>query len=202
MGIDTKGIIGIRNTVADPFEINDIIHKVIHGLIDACPDVVAKRKIGYPVPWCIINREAEDAGKPVVYRMPITQMYGGGIQSISVNFTYCSEVRNLSVHFGCHSDYRELFVGRRIILSLGCWGHAEEIITAVLRRIGDGYGFATWIITNDCSSVPVVVTSAKDGTEAATLVPIVEKKRTRAKAELVHPPCYQTSKPKTKVNCP
>lgn len=178
MGVDTKGIVDLRNTILNPFETYDHIYKAIMCMFNECPEIIAKRKEGYAMPWHRINQEAKEAGKEQIFRMPSASM-SNLFELFTVHFTYLGENRNLSVNFGCHNDYKELFVGRRLILSFGSWGHSVEIMERILKTLGEALGFKTYLIPDDCAEDAVesatVVTEAKDfGTEGATLVRLAD----------------------------
>lgn len=54
-----------------------------------------------------------------------------------------NNTRQMSVHYGCTSDYRDITTDDCTYLSLGCWGESVEIMECLLRKYGG------WIIRND-----------------------------------------------------
>jgi len=57
---------------------------------------------------------------------------------------WCSNnQRDMSVHYGCKSDYEDITTDDCTYLSLGCWGESVEIMECLLRKYGG------WIIRND-----------------------------------------------------
>ena len=75
--------------------------------------------------------------------IPIPYRTTGGFSSYTPNLSYMSftfslgkeERRDMSIHFGCHHDSDEFFLGENVILSLGVWGSVDKIMEAMAKRL-------------------------------------------------------------------
>jgi hypothetical protein len=100
-----------------------------------------------------MSPEARSIGLPEGFAYPSTRLAPdlGMAQTV---FTICGEKRMLSVQFNCDSDASERYLGEKIILSMGCSGLSEEVISTVLgslTHLGRCY-----VDRNDCDDEPDV----------------------------------------------
>ncbi len=59
--------------------------------------------------------------------------------------------RNMHLHCRCHTDYSDVYLGPKIIMSLGCWGDSVALIRAAGAAIATGLGSKLYWTESDCS---------------------------------------------------
>lgn len=105
----------------------------------------------------IISEMKKETGEEVYYRIFKKEQFTSPVCTISdftemmnIDFYFNGDYRSMTVHLTCDNDYLEAAKGKRIILSLGCYGESERLIKTALQglsSLGD-----TYFIDNDCSS--------------------------------------------------
>ena len=88
------------------------------------------------------------------YSWPQAELYEN--RMLTLNFQYKGENRNLHIFFTCNNDYDDEMDGKvmkssKIILSLGAWGHAVEIMESCLDALSS-LG-KTYITNDDCADM-------------------------------------------------
>lgn len=76
--------------------------------------------------------------------------YSYDFGSFHIDFSVNDENRSLFVTHTCSNDYSDVYVGDKIIFSLGCWGSSEEIMLLLadtVKEFGDVY-----FTKNDCET--------------------------------------------------
>lgn len=115
MTVDTKGY--IRTPVKNVMHVMTIVEKTIRKMIRA------KLPIG---PRALYMPEG--------FAYPDTRL-SPDIGMAQTTFSIGGERRTLTVHFGCDCDAEVRYPGKKLILSLGCYGLSEEVITEVLSNL-------------------------------------------------------------------
>lgn len=132
MGVNTNGL--VMTNEKNPFlvcsKINDAIHKAM------LQETNGKD-------WRSITR-SEEFAHPKFEMNPDLEM-------MTVFFTWKTEKRMLSIHFGCDCDGVDVgyYDGSKIIMSLGFWGDSVNLMRIALESLKE-FGNA-YLIENDCS---------------------------------------------------
>lgn len=129
MTVDTKGFVLTKEK--EPFKIWSIIKDSIYNEI--------KKETGIDDITCVWGEN---------YTMPNCQI-ADFAKMLTVHFVFAGESRQLSVHLDCDHDFEERKKGKKIIFSLGAWGHSVQLIECVLRGFAD-YG-KLHMIDDDCN---------------------------------------------------
>lgn len=74
-------------------------------------------------------------------------------QMFNITFWDGDDRRSMSVHFDCHSDYSDVYDGKKIIISLGCWGRSKMIVHDCIKAIQTALSSTdAFFQENDCDS--------------------------------------------------
>lgn len=94
------------------------------------------------------------SGTPPIERMRMLRVeteVPEDARSALIKFTDGSDHRQLWVHFDCDLDYRDVYTGKKIILSLNRWGRSSEIIKAVGSALATVLDADFYFTASDCS---------------------------------------------------
>lgn len=133
MTVDTKGF--VLTNKKDVFKVYEIIRK---ALVELMMEETGARD------WHHLGKEGK-------YSIPDADLYENGC--IYVNFDYNGEQRRLFVAFTCDSDYSDFRKGKKIILSLGCWGSSIHLMECALKALSNKFNAPAFIDEDDCDSV-------------------------------------------------
>lgn len=105
--------------------------------------------------YAALNKLQEEMRVPIVINE--VRFFPPTLRSISLSFHIGhynrltnkrkngTEFRDLYIHFNCDSDYKEAYVGEKIIFSFGYWGNSEKTMLGILdsmSTLGDCYYLA------------------------------------------------------------
>lgn len=135
MSIDTKGF--VLTNKKDVFKVYEVLRRAIveKMLEDTNPD--DKGGAG----WMRINQMDG-------YSIPYVDLHENGC--IWLIFEYRGEHRSLFVAFTRDHDYDDFRKGKKLILSLGCWGHSVHLMETALKALMNEYKCKGYIDENDC----------------------------------------------------
>ena len=104
----------------------------------------------------IVSEMKAETGEDMIYRVFQRNKFTSPVCTISdftemmnIDFYFNGEFRSMTVHLTCDHNYIEAANGKRIILSLGCYGESERLMKTALNglsSLGDIY-----FISNDCA---------------------------------------------------
>ena len=133
MSVDTKGFVLTDNK--DVFKIAAAVERALIEL--------AERETGG------VNYFETYAGK-TRWRPPQIEVRPG-LGFLDFTFTHNTENRSMLVHFECDNDYEYIKPGKRIIVSLGAWGHSVPLVRCAVKAIAEVTGGEGWMTEDDCS---------------------------------------------------
>lgn len=130
MGCNTVGFVLTKDK--DPFKVFRLIKESIVSEM--------KKETGEDFPYRLFKKEQFTSPECTI--SDFTEM-------MSIDFYFKGDYRSMTVHLTCDHDYLEAAKGKRVILSLGCYGESERLIKTALHglsSLGDIYFTA-----NDCT---------------------------------------------------
>ena len=136
MTVNTIGMLEYHDHI-DPFLVLNKVQKALNNLI------IPER-----------NQKMKEQGFQTAFQLKgyhpcdISLNLGYHSNMALINFEFRGEKRSMTIHFNCHSDYREVVPGKKIIFSLGCSGESDLFMKTALEPLNElGY---CWFIHNDC----------------------------------------------------
>ena len=147
MGVDTKGVIEIKDGSAEEFfQVMDSVRQacyewVVNDFEKQFPNASDEHRIE------LLALPNDQFKRPLSFDSLNTM---GGVVGTSLNFIFSGESRSLFV-CGPTADHGA-FEGKGICLILGYWGQSVEIMIHILSHVSKNLELRTFIDENDCDS--------------------------------------------------
>lgn len=130
MGCNTVGFVLTNDK--DPFKVFRLIKESIV--------LEMKKETGEDFLYRVFKKEQFTS--PACAISDITEM-------MNIDFYFKGDYRSMTVHLTCDNDFNDVVKGKRIILSLGCYGESERLIKTALHGLSSLGN--TYFTPNDCS---------------------------------------------------